>query len=312
MSPAKKAERRLGAARIAALVRELVREASFEYPAPLVDLVDRALLKEKSVVARQALGAILANARLARQLPLPICQDTGLAEVFLEIGHLVRITLAPWKSLEEVISAGVAEATGRYFLRASAVDPLTRVNTGDNTPAIVHARITSGDVFKATVMLKGFGSENMSRVMNLPPGSESADIVEAVVGVVREAGANPCPPVIIGCGIGGTLEKAALLSKQVLLDPRRIGRPNGDPELARIESEIRRRSNRLGIGPGGLGGSTTVLAVRAGRFPTHIAGLPLAVNLSCWALRTATGTLSPVRAKAGPGKAGSRAAARTP
>jgi len=279
--------RLIKADRLIRLVTELARQANFEFPKPLVHLLDRAIVREESAEAKQALSAILTNIRLAQRLPLPLCQDTGLVEVFLEIGHRVRLDLGGGQDLETVINRGVSRAYREYYLRASAVDPLSRENTGDNTPAVVHTRIVAGRGLVIRMLIKGFGSENMGRIQALSPGASPEEIVEKVVQAVAEAGANPCPPVIIGCGLGGTMEQAALAAREALLEPEELLRPNPDRQLRAMEKEILRRVNRLGIGPAGMGGRTTALAARIEKRPTHIAGLPLAVNISCWALRTA-------------------------
>lgn len=287
------ARRTIKASCLTKTVSDLVREAAFTLPGPVARLVDRAILREKSASAKQVLGAILANKRLARSMPLPLCQDTGMVEVFLEIGHRVFLDLEDCRDLEEAVSAGAAAACRDYLLRASVVDPLSRDNTGNNAPAVVHQRLVAGSRLAVRVMLKGFGSENMSRLACLSPGADPADIVNFVVESVRLAGGNPCPPVIVGCGLGGTVDKAVLLAREVLLEPEKLLRPNPDRQLRGLERETLARINRLGIGPGGLGGRTTALAVRMGRFPTHIAGLPVAVNISCWALRVASTTIEP-------------------
>ena len=295
--------RTIKAKQIVQKVSDLAKEANFIFPEPFTNLIDNAILKEDTPIAKQALSAILANIRLAKSLPLPICQDTGMAEVFVEIGNKVQIDLSPFSNLEDVISEGIAIAYKKYYLRASVVDPLTRKNTGNNAPAIVHTRLVSGDpVFSGDrvtlcntvalrLMVKGFGSENMGRVINLSPGAEPEEIIRFVVKCVEEAGSRPCPPVFIGCGIGGTMEKASLLAKEALLCPEEVVKPNQDKTLRSLEKEILRRINRLGIGPAGLGGKTTGLAVKVKKFPTHIAGLPVAVNISCWALRVSSGKI---------------------
>ena len=283
--------RRIRAGELAERIAGLAREANFVFPEDLSRLVDQAIGREDKPMAKQALSAILANVRLAKKLPLPLCQDTGLVEVFLEIGSEVRVDLEPFSCLEDVVAEGVAAAYRKYFLRRSVVDPLTRENTGENTPAVVHSRLVSGNKIKIYLSVKGFGSENMGRVTNLSPGSGPAEIEDFVVKSTAEAGGRPCPPVFIGVGIGGTMEKAALLAKEALLCPEELSRPNKDKTLRTLERNTLRRVNRLGIGPAGLGGKTTALAVKAKKFPTHIAGLPVAVNISCWALRVSSGII---------------------
>lgn len=271
----------------------MAREANFIFPEILTRLIGRAVEREKKPLAKQALSAILDNIRLAKKMPrpLPLCQDTGMIEVFLEIGNEVKFGLKPFSCLEDVVSEGVAAAYQKYFLRLSVVDPLTRKNTGNNTPAVVHTRLISGNKIKIHLLVKGFGSENMGKVANLPPGSGRSEIEDFVVKCMEDAGSKPCPPVFIGIGIGGTMEKAALLAKEALLYPEELTVPNKDRELRALEQNVLRRINKSGIGPAGLGGQTTALAVKAKKFPTHIAGLPVAVNISCWALRVAHGEI---------------------
>ena len=276
---------------IAGFITELAREANFIFPEVLTRLIDRAVEREEKPIAKQALSAILANIRLAKKLPLPLCQDTGLVEVFLEIGSGATVDLHPFSCLEEVVSEGVAAAYQKYFLRLSVVDPLTRKNTGNNAPAVVHARLVTGNKLTINLLVKGFGSENMGKITNLSPGSGRPEIEAFVVKCMEEAGSRPCPPVFIGVGIGGTMEKAALLAKEALLYPEELTKPNKDKELKALEQNILRRVNKSGIGPAGLGGRTTCLAVKARKFPTHIAGLPVAVNISCWALRVSHGEI---------------------
>jgi len=209
----------------------------------------------------------------------------------MEIGSGAAVDLKPFSCLEDVVSEGIAAAYRKYFLRLSVVDPLTRKNTGSNSPAVVHARLVSGDKVKIHLLVKGFGSENMGKIINLSPGSGRPEVEDFAVKCMEEAGSRPCPPVFIGVGIGGTMEKAALLAKEALLYPEELTKPNKDKELRALEQNILRRVNKSGIGPAGLGGKTTCLAVKARKFPTHIAGLPAAVNISCWALRVAHGTI---------------------
>lgn len=283
--------KRIKAVDVARRITELAREANFVFPEVFTRLISQAVEREKKSIAKQALSAILANIRLAKKIPLPLCQDTGMVEVFLEIGSGVKIDLKPFSCLEEVVAGGVAAAYQKYFLRLSVVDPLTRKNTGDNAPAVVHARLVSGDKIKIRLLVKGFGSENTGKVINLSPGSGRPEVEDFVVKCMEEAGSRPCPPVFIGVGIGGTMEKAALLAKEALLYPEELTKPNKDKELRTLEQNILRRINKSGVGPAGLGGKTTALAVKAKKFPTHIAGLPVAVNISCWALRVSRGQI---------------------
>lgn len=230
---------------------------------------------------------MLENARIAREDGLPLCQDTGLTVVFLEIGQDAHIAGG---DLTRGINEGVRRGYARWSLRKSVVsDPLLRENTGDNTPAVIHTRIVPGRRVRITVAPKGFGSENMSALAMLNPGEGEAGIKKFVVDTVREGGAKACPPLVIGVGIGGTFEKAALLSKEALILP--AGSRNKKPHLARLERKLLREINSLGIGPQGLGGDTTALAVHILSFPTHIAGLPVAVNICCHVCRHETAVI---------------------
>ena len=246
---------------------------------------------EEKPLARDVLNILLDNADIARQDSLPICQDTGMAVVFVELGQDVHLVGG---LLEDAINTGVAAGYERGWLRKSVVrDPIRRVNTGDNTPAVVHVRIVPGDRLKITVAPKGFGSENMSRLVMLKP-SDGLDAVKRVVlETVQTAGANPCPPIIVGVGVGGTMEKAALIAKEALLRP--VGHANTDPFWAEREAELLAEINRLDIGPAGFGGRTTALAVHINVYPTHIAGLPVAVNIGCHVTRHAEKEITPNR-----------------
>jgi fumarate hydratase subunit alpha len=234
----------------------------------------------RSPVGREILRQILENAALASAEAMPACQDTGMAVVFLDVGQGVCLTGGP---LAEAVDAGVRAARAEGCLRASVLWPLSRRNTGDNTPAALHTRIVPGDAVDIAVMAKGFGSENMSRLGMLMPAQGARGVADFVVETVREAGANPCPPMIIGVGIGGTAEGAMLLAKRQLL--RSLGEPAPDAEMAELERALLARINALGIGPQGLGGDTTALGVLCAQQPTHIAGLPVAVNVQCHAAR---------------------------
>jgi len=236
--------------------------------------------RESSALGREVLEMLLENAACARQESMAMCQDTGFAVVFVELGDQVRIAGG---SLIDAINQGVRQGYAEGFLRTSICDPLTRKNTGDNTPAVVHVELVPGDALKITLAPKGGGSENMSRIAMLKPSQGWQGIQDFVVAAVREAGANPCPPVVAGVGIGGTFEKAALIAKKALLRP--VGSQNPDAELARMERELLTAINRLGIGPQGLGGDTTCLAVHIITHPCHIASLPVAVNINCHAHR---------------------------
>ncbi len=240
----------------------------------------RGAAAEESESGREIFRQLLENARIAREERVPMCQDCGLAVVFVELGQDVHLVGG---SFEAAIQEGIRQGYGEGYLRKSLCHPLTRANTGDNTPAVIHTEIVPGDRLKLTVVPKGGGSENMSRVHMLKPAEGWAGIKEKVVGTVREAGPNPCPPIIVGVGIGGTFEQAAYLSKKSLL--RELGLPNPDPELARLEEELLLAVNDLGIGPQGLGGRITALAVHLLMQPCHIASLPVAVNIQCHASR---------------------------
>ncbi|HWR60745.1 MAG TPA: fumarate hydratase [Clostridia bacterium] len=238
-------------------------------------------------VAKNILDILTENADIAREEKMPICQDTGMCIVFIEIGQEVHITGG---SLEAAINEGVRKGYGDGYLRKSVVgDPLERVNTGDNTPAIIYYEIVEGDGCRITVAPKGFGSENMSRIAMLAPSDGAKGVKAFVINTVEEAGPNPCPPVIVGVGIGGTFEKAALLAKKALL--REVDSNNKSEYYAEMEKELLEEINRLGIGPQGFGGRTTALAVNIEAFATHIAGLPVAVNISCHVTRHAEARL---------------------
>jgi fumarate hydratase subunit alpha len=237
---------------------------------------------EESEVGRGVLQQILENARIARQEEMPICQDCGLAVVFLDLGQDVHVVGG---DLYAAINEGVRRGYKEGYLRKSSVrQPFSaRVNTGDNTPAIIHTRIVPGEQVHITVAPKGGGSENMSRLAMLTPAAGRKGVADFVVKAVDEAGANPCPPIIVGVGVGGTMERVAYLAKHALL--REVGTPNPDPELDELERELLERINKLGIGPQGFGGRMTALAVHIEAEPCHIASLPAAVNIQCHAAR---------------------------
>lgn len=239
--------------------------------------------RETSPFGRDILAQLLTNAELSREQMRPCCQDTGMAVVFAEVGQDVHITGGLF---EDAVNEGVRRAYVNAKLRKSVLTALERVNTGDNTPAILHTRLVSGDKIKLTVAPKGFGSENMSRLAMLKPSDGIEGVLHFVIETVRQAGANPCPPVVVGVGIGGTMEKAALLAKEQLL--RNVNEPSPISRLAQLERELKDAINDLGIGPMGLGGTVTALAVHIGEFPTHLAGLPVAVNMQCHAARHKT------------------------
>ena len=235
-------------------------------------------MKEETWPAAAAImKSIRENIKISENGVFPLCQDTGMACVFIEAGQDVHSTGG---SLEEAVNRGVARGYGEGYLRKSIVaDPLRRVNTGDNTPAYIHYEIKEGDRVKITVAPKGFGSENMSAVKMLPPSAGEEGVKDFIVDTCENAGANPCPPIVVGVGIGGTFDKAALMAKKALLLP--LDRENEDPYYREMEKELLERINATGIGPQGFGGKTTALAVKINTAPTHIAGLPVAVNINC-------------------------------
>lgn len=245
--------------------------------------IEKARENEQSPIGQKILSDIVKNANLAKEKNMPICQDTGMAIIFVEIGQEVHITGG---GLTAAINEGVRKGYQEGYLRKSVVsDPLERVNTKDNTPAIIHYDIVEGDSFKITVAPKGFGSENMSRVYMLKPSDGIEGVKKAILQTVDEAGSNPCPPMVVGVGIGGSFEKVAYLAKKALLRP--IGSHSDKPHIKALEEELYEKINRLGIGPQGLGGTTTAVGINIETFPTHIAALPLAINISCHVTRHA-------------------------
>ncbi len=236
--------------------------------------------KETSVLAKEVLAELNKNVSIASELRIPSCQDTGMAVIFIEIGQNLHITGG---SLYQAINEGIRRGYAKGFFRKSVLSPIERKNTGDNTPAVIHAEICDGDSLHITLMPKGFGSENMSRLKMLTPAEGIDGVKNFVLETVKLAAGNPCPPIIVGTGIGGTMEKAAILAKKALL--REIGSPNQDAFLDKIENKLLESINKTGIGPQGLGGLITALAVHIETYPTHIAGLPVAVNIQCHAMR---------------------------
>ncbi len=265
---------------ITAAVKEAAIAANHELGEDLLHALAHGQATEESPTGREVFRLLLENARIARENRIPICQDCGLAVVFVDLGQDVHLVGG---HLNDAIQAGVRQGYEEGYLRKSLCHPLTRKNTGDNTPAVIYTTIVPGDRVKLTVVPKGGGSENMSRVHMLRPAAGLAGIKAKVVETVREAGANPCPPIIVGVGIGGTFEQAALLAKKALL--REVGSKNPDPELAALEEEFLTLVNKTGIGPAGLGGRLTALAVHINMMPCHIASLPVAVNIQCHASR---------------------------
>ncbi|MHB1455026.1 MAG: fumarate hydratase [Saccharofermentanales bacterium] len=279
--------REIRGSEITELVQRLCVEANVYITEDISCAIERALQDEASPEGRAVLEDLSANIRIAREEKVAACQDTGMAVIFMQIGQDVHIT---GSSLWDAVSEGVSSGYTRGYLRASVVeDPFLRRNTGDNTPPVLHTEIVPGDEIFITVAPKGFGSENMSALRMLKPSDGVEGVKAFVLDTVLRAGANPCPPIILGIGIGGTMEKAALLAKKALL--RDIGTANPLAHISVLEKELLESINRTGIGPGGLGGRYTALAVNVDVYPTHIAGLPVAVNVSCHATRHASGRI---------------------
>ena len=267
-------------------VARLCIEANLRLPPDVINAIERAEKAEPWDGAKRILSLLGDNVRIASEKTLPVCQDTGMACVFVELGQDVHID----GDFEEAVNNGVRRGYGEGYLRKSVVcDPLRRVNTGDNTPALLTVKLTRGDKMRITVMPKGFGSENMSALKMLKPADGVEGVKNFVLETVEKAGANPCPPIIVGVGIGGSFDKAAYLAKHALLRP--VDEPNPDEYYAALERELLDKINALGIGPQGFGGKTTALAVLIEAMPTHVAGLPVAVNISCHATRRASASL---------------------
>lgn len=267
-------------------VARLCIEANLRLPPDVINAIERAEKAEPWDGAKRILSLLGDNVRIASEKTLPVCQDTGMACVFVELGQDVHIE----GDFEQAVNNGVRRGYGEGYLRKSVVcDPLRRVNTGDNTPALVTVKLTRGDKMRITVMPKGFGSENMSALKMLKPADGVEGVKSFVIDTVEKAGANPCPPIIVGVGIGGSFDKAACLAKHALLRP--VNEPNPDEYYAALERELLDKINALGIGPQGFGGKTTALAVLIEAMPTHVAGLPVAVNISCHATRRASASL---------------------
>lgn len=258
-------------------IKEMCIEANHFLSEDMKQCLNKAVQDEKAPLGKQILCQLQENLKIAGEDMIPICQDTGMAVIFMEIGQDVHFEGG---DLEEAINEGVRQGYMEGFLRKSVVrDPLIRENTKDNTPAVVHYQIVSGDKVKITIAPKGFGSENMSRIFMLKPADEIEGVKEAILTAVKDAGPNACPPMVIGVGIGGTFEKCALMAKQALTRP--VNEHSSVPYIKEMEQELLERINKSGIGPGGLGGSTTAFAVNINTYPTHIAGLPVAVNICC-------------------------------
>ena len=262
-------------------VKELSIEANYYLPNDVKEAIEKAEKNEKWPIANNILNKILENSQIAAAEKMPICQDTGMACVFVDIGQDVHITGG---SLEEAINEGVRQGYAEGFLRKPVVkDPIHRVNTNDNTPALIYYNMVPGDKVKITVAPKGFGSENMSRIAMLKPSDGLEGVKNFVLETVRMAGPNPCPPIVIGIGIGGSFDKAAYLAKKALIRP--VNENNTDEFYGNLEKELLEEVNKIGIGPQGFGGKTTALALNIETYPTHIAGLPVAVNINCHATR---------------------------
>lgn len=269
--------RTINAADITANIKEMCIEANHFLTKDMDMALKRAVDTEKSEIGRKILGQLQENLQIAGEEMIPICQDTGMTVVFLEIGQDVHVEGG---FIEDAVNEGVRHGYQEGYLRKSVVgDPILRENTRDNTPAVIHDTIVPGDKLRITVAPKGFGSENMSRIFMLKPADGIEGVKEAILTAVRDAGPNACPPMVIGVGIGGTFEKCAILAKQALT--REVGSHSKIPYVKELEEEMLEKINSLGIGPGGLGGTNTALAVNINTYPTHIAGLPVAVNICC-------------------------------
>ncbi|MGI6477908.1 MAG: fumarate hydratase [Salinivirgaceae bacterium] len=269
------------------LVEKLCIDACCDISDDINNKFKSCLETEKSPLGKNVLRTLIENAKIARDERSPMCQDTGVTVVFVKMGQNVKIEGG---FIEDAINQGVRQGYEKGYLRKSVVrSPIDRVNTGDNTPAVIHYEIVLEDVFHITVSPKGFGSENKSALKMLTPSEGVEGIKRFVIDTVSVAGGNPCPPIIVGVGIGGTMEKAALMSKKALLRP--LDTKNPDPVLANLEAELLTEINKLGIGPAGFGGTTTALGVHILTYATHIAGLPVSVNISCHATRHSEGEL---------------------
>jgi len=272
--------RTVNVADISAAVARMAIEANSQLPADLISALEAARDREPSPVGKRVLEQILENDQLAAAEGVPACQDTGLAVFFVTMGQDVHLAGG---GLVDAINEGVRRGYQEGFLRKSTCHPFTRKNRGDNTPAVIHVDVVPGDGFTIAFAPKGGGSENMSSVQMLKPSQGRAGVVKAVVDWVRQAGGNPCPPTIVGVGIGGNFERSAILAKRAVF--RKVGEPNPDPEIAALEAEILAGIEQTGVGPMGLGGRVTAFAVHALQEPCHIASLPLAINIQCHAAR---------------------------
>jgi len=276
--------RQINTEKITDTVEKICIDANYNLGDDLVISLQNALNNEESPLGKEVIAQILENAEIGKNEQVPVCQDTGFAVVFVEIGQEVIIE---GQGLQEAINEGVRRGYKNGYLRKSIVkNPLDRVNTGDNTPAVIHTNIVPGDKLKITFLAKGGGCENMSRTAMLTPAQGRDGVIDFVVNTVKSAGANPCPPIIVGVGLGGTFEYATLLSKKAILRP--VGSHNKDNDTANLEDELLEEINKLGIGPQGFGGKVTALAVHVETYPCHIATLPVAVNIECHSHRHKT------------------------
>ena len=272
--------RKIKSEQIVEQVKKLCIEASLYLGEDVLSCIKEKAKSEKSEVGKNILNILVENAEIAKEKNIPICQDTGMAVFFVEIGQEVLIE---GDTLTDAINEGVRQGYEEGYLRKSVVSPINRVNTKDNTPAVIHYDTVKGDKIKIEFAAKGFGSENMSKMKMLKPSDGLEGIKKFIIDTVSEAGPNPCPPMVIGVGIGGTVDKCAQIAKKALF--RELGEFNKDENIAKLESELLTAINKLGIGPQGLGGTTTALGLNIETFPTHIAGLPVVVNINCHASR---------------------------
>lgn len=272
--------RKIKSEQIVEQVKKLCIEASLYLGDDVLSCIKEKSKTEKSEVGKNILNILVENAEIAKKKNIPICQDTGMAVFFVEIGQEV---LVQGDTITDAINEGVRQGYEEGYLRKSVVSPISRINTKDNTPAIVHYEMVKGDEIKIEFAAKGFGSENMSKMKMLKPSDGLEGIKKFIIDTVSEAGPNPCPPMVIGVGIGGTVDKCAQIAKKALF--RELGEFNEDENIAKLESELLASINKLGIGPQGLGGTTTALGLNIETFPTHIAGLPVVVNINCHASR---------------------------
>lgn len=266
--------------KITEAVKKMCIDANINLGEDVVCAIHNNLEKEESELGKNVLHVLLENTKVANEKNIPICQDTGMAVFFVKVGQEVLVS---GSTIEVAINEGVRQGYEEGYLRKSVVDPINRINTKDNTPAIIHYEMVKGDKIEIEFAPKGFGSENMSKMKMLKPSDGVKGIKEFIINTVSEAGPNPCPPIVVGVGVGGTIDKCAQISKKALL--RNIGEYNKDKFISELEMELLTEINKLGIGPQGLGGNTTALSVNIETFPTHIAGLPVVVNINCHASR---------------------------